>query len=32
MKADVLVAERTDRTEFAARNKARDDYGMVVQI
>jgi serine protease Do len=30
MAANVLVAERTDRTEFAAMNKSRDDYGMVV--
>jgi len=30
MNVNVLVAERTDRNEFAARNTSRDDYGMVV--
>ncbi len=31
MNVTVPVAERTDRTEFAARNPSRDDYGMVVR-
>lgn len=30
MNVNVLVAERTDRGEYAARKTSRDDYGMVV--